>query len=107
MTKRITGIVQTIVLVLALVGTAISGERTSDLLPEDGIFSGISPAYDLALRDLLLDEHHLRLCQMLVAPYLLDSCPVFSYTQKEANSRISGAAMNPIKKSWVRDKCRS
>jgi hypothetical protein len=68
MINRITGIVQTIVLVLALVGTTIAGDRYNDLEPEDGAFTRISPAYDLALRDLLLEEHHIRLCQMLVAP---------------------------------------
>ncbi len=69
MTKRITGIVQTIVLVLALAGTTIAGDRYNDLEPEEGIYSLIEPdPYDLVLRDLLLNEHTWRLCQVLVVP---------------------------------------
>ncbi len=87
MTNRITSIVQTIVLILALVGTTIAGDRNNDLEPEDGAFTGISPAYDLALRDLLLEEHHFRLCQMLVAPSFSPEWAVYLIRKDRAKGK--------------------
>jgi hypothetical protein len=50
-------------------GAAISGEKTNDLEPEEGMFTfGTLDPYYLALRDALLGEHKYRLCQLTVIP---------------------------------------
>ena len=68
MIPKTTILLLVIVLTLTLIGSAIAGQHTNDLLPEDGTFSADAPdPYHLALRDRLL-QHHFRLCQMLVIP---------------------------------------
>lgn len=66
MITKSTILILAIVFAAATEGSAIQINRTSDLEPEDGIYSWNTPdPYHLALRNILIGEHQNRICQML------------------------------------------
>jgi hypothetical protein len=80
MFKRIVWLV--LAFAAALTDSAITGDISNDLQPEDGLFSGFAPdPYYLELRDLLLGEHQYRLCQVFVVPSFSPEWAVYIFRE--------------------------